>query len=194
MKYSFLLLPVFLLQTSSYAQRATRKLESSTITTTSKNFEGRFFTVTLSNTDIVPILLKLGPYKRIDNNDTLNLARTYPCNDRSVGEYYDLHDLVSEEDNCVRWYSLQLVKPNDSLQFVIKLKDFGNSDTSRLYFCYTKEIKVVDKEYGFYTDPKKFLMMKDMRDFSTNYVTLTKNTSNTGLAKVGLSVYLSTNH
>ncbi|RYE44533.1 MAG: hypothetical protein EOP48_22535 [Sphingobacteriales bacterium] len=129
--------------------------------------------------------------KHITNGDTLNLARTYPCTSPTVGEYYDLHDIVDEENNCVRWYTLQQIRPKDTLRFVVKLKDFDKSNASRLYYCYTKEIKDTDREHILNTDPKLIYIMKESRDFETSYVVIHKDALNTGFAKVGLNLYLS---
>jgi len=161
-----------------YGQRANRSTEQSTENYQPAIFAGRYFNVTLFNNDTVPILLKLGPTTQIANGDTLDLARTYPCSNPSVGEYYDIQDLVSEEDNCLRWYTLQPIKPKDTLKFVVKLKDFDNSDTSRFYYCYTKEIKMVDKELNLYIDPKKIYMMTEPRKFEVSYMVLDKNAPN----------------
>jgi hypothetical protein len=189
--FLLLILSFLLLQTIIYGQRATRRPQPLTSLYQPATFEGHYFTVTLTNTDTVPVLLKLGPTSHIKNSDTLNLARTYPCSNPSVGEYYDLHDLVSEENNCLGWYTLQLIKPKDTLRFVIKLKDFDKSDTSRIYYCYTKEIKKVDKELNLYADSKKIYMMKDSRNFRTSFIAVDKNALNTCFAKVGLNIYLS---
>ena len=192
MRSTFLLILSFLFaQQMVYGQRATRSPKPSTAIYQPATFEGRYFTVTLTNNDTVPIFLKLGPSSQIENGDTLNLARTYPCNSPTIGEYYDLHDLVDQENNCIRWYTLQQIKPKDTLRFVVKLKDFDKSDTSRFYYCYTKEIKEVDRELDLYTGPKKIYMMKESRDFKTDYVVIDKNALNTGFARVGLNIYLS---
>jgi len=193
MKYSIvLILLILLLQPSANGQRATRKPVPLTTISHIDSFTVRYFYVTLFNTDTVPVLLKLGPTSQIAPNDTLRLARTFPCSDPSSGEYYDLHDLVSEEDNCVRWYTLQLIKPKDSLQFVVKLKDFDKANTSRLYLCYTKEITKTDRELNLYVDPKKIYMQKESRKFKTSYVAINENAPNTSFAEVGLNIYLST--
>jgi hypothetical protein len=192
MRSTFLAILSFLFaQQMVYAQRATRSFKAPTAIYQPTIFESRYFAVTLTNTDTVSILLKLGPFRRIENGDTLNLARTYPCNSPTVGQYYDLHDLVDQEDNCVRWYTLQQLKPKDTLRFMVRLKDFDNSDTSRFYCCYTKKIKKVDRELNLYTEPKKIYIMKESRDFKTNYVVIGKNALNTGFTKVGLNIYLS---
>lgn len=192
MRQSFILiLFFFFLQLSVSGQRTTRKPQVRPEVYQPPTFAGRYFTVTLINSDTVAILLKLGPTKQIENGDTLKLARTYPCSSPAVGEYYDLHDQVSEEDNCVRWYTLQTLKPNDTLRFVVKLKDFDKSDSSRLYYCYTKEVKKIDKELHMYDDPEKVYMMKEGRDFETNFVAIGKNALNTGFEKFGLNIYIS---
>jgi hypothetical protein len=192
MKPAFLLILSFLsVHQTVFGQRATRRTQLSTAAYQPVTFEGRYFIVTLTNTDTIPILLKLGPTKPIENGDTLNLARTYPCSSPTVGEYYDLHDLVGQEDNCVTWYTLQQIKPKDTLRFVVKLKDFDKSDTSRFYYCYTKEVRIVDRELNLYTEPKKIYIMKESRDFKTDYVVICKDALNTGSAKVGLNIYLS---
>ena len=165
-----------LFQSFTYGQRSTRKLHLSTTINYPDSFAGRFFNVILINSDTVPFLLRLGPSKKIKNNDTYDLARAYTCNNPLGREYYDLDNLVSEENNCVRWYTLQLIIPKDSLHFVVKLKDFDQLDTARLYFCFTKEITKVDRELDMYADPKKIVMMKDGRDFKSNYVSIHKNT------------------
>jgi len=189
-----LILFVFFLQPFVFGQRATRKPQSTPIVLRPTTFEGRYFTVTLTNTDSVPVFLKLGPTRQIQNGDTLSLARTYPCSSPTVGEYYDLQGLVDQEDNCVRWYTLQQIKPEDTLKFIVKLKDFDKSDTSRFYYCYTKEVRRVDKELHMYDDPKTIYMMKESRDFETNFVAIDKNALNTGFAKVGLNIYISTSN
>src|SRR5689334_18763005 len=104
MKPTVLLLLSLFVQYTVFCQRSTRRPQPTTSIYVPPVFQGRYFAVTLTNTDSVPILLKLGYSKQIENGDTLNLARTYPCNNASIGEYYDFHDLVSQEDNCVRWY------------------------------------------------------------------------------------------
>ena len=187
---AFLILFLFV-QYKVFCQRSTRRPRPSTSIYQPPVFQGRYFAVTLTNTDTIPILLKLGFSKQIENGDTLNLSRIFPCGNTSVGEYYDLHDLVAQEDNCVRWYSLQQINPKDTLRFVVKLKDFGNSDTARFYYCYTKEIKKVDRELNLYTDPKKIYLMKDSRDFQTSYVVINREALNTGFTKIGLNIYLS---
>jgi hypothetical protein len=73
----------------------------------------------------------------------------------------------------------------------VKLKDFDKSDTSRFYYCYTKEVRIVDRELNLYTEPKKIYIMKESRDFKTDYVVICKDALNTGSAKVGLNIYLS---
>jgi hypothetical protein len=191
-KFAYLTI-LFLLSVQQfvYGQRTTRRPQPSIAVYQPAPFEGRYFNVTLTNTDTVPILLKIGITKQIANGDTLNLARTYPCSSLTEGEYYDLHDLVADEDDCVRWYTLQQIRPKDTLRFVVRLKNFYKSATSRFYYCYTKEIKVVDKELQLYTDPGKIYLMKENRDFETNFVTINKNALNTGFSKVGLNIYIS---
>jgi hypothetical protein len=192
MRPTFLLIVSFLLaQQSIYAQRLTKIPQASTAVYQAPAFQGRYFTVTLTNTDTVPILLKLGITKQITNGDTLNLARTYTCSSPTVFEYYDLHDLVNEENFCIRWYTLQQITPKDTLRFVVKLKDFDKSDTSRIYYCYTREIKEADKKHILNTDPKPIYVMKESRDFETSYVVINRDALNTGFAKVGLNIYLS---
>jgi hypothetical protein len=83
------------------------------------------------------------------------------------------------------------MRPKDTLRFVVKLKDFDKSATSRFYYCYTREIKKVDRELQMYTEPEKVYMMKENRDFETNFVAIDKNALNTGFAKVGLNIYIS---
>src|SRR5687767_220819 len=110
MRQSFLLITFFIfLQPLVFGQQSTRNPQSTPVVYLPTTFEGRYFEVTLINSDTVPVFLKLGPITQIENGDTLNLARTYPCSSPTVGEYYDLHDLVDQEDNCVRWYTLQLI-------------------------------------------------------------------------------------
>lgn len=138
-------------------------------------FPGRCFSITLSNNDTVPVLLKLGPVGQIEDNDTLNLARTYPCSHPAERSSYDLHDLLSWESSCISWYTLQLIKPGDTLQFMVRLKDFDESGTSRLYYCYTKEIIGIDKELNMYADRTKIYMQKEARSFQTSYVVLNKH-------------------
>ncbi|MBA2746303.1 MAG: hypothetical protein H0U44_08775 [Flavisolibacter sp.] len=163
-------------------QRATRRPQTATTISQPDTFSGRYFAVTLVNNDTVPVLLKLGPRSQIDNKDTMNLARTYPCSNPSVGEYYDLHDLLSWEGSCVTWYTLQLIKPADTIRFVVKLKDFDKSDTSRLYYCYTREITTTDRQLNMYADRTKIYMQKEERNFQTSYVVLDKHAPNSGFA------------
>lgn len=183
MRPSSLLSLLFILVTQfAFGQRTTRLPQTATVISQPETFEGRYFNITLSNNDTVPILLKLGPRSQIKNNDTLNLARTYPCSNPSAGEYYDLHDLLSWESSCVTWYTLQLIKPGDTIRFMVKLKDFDKSDTSRLYYCYTKEIIATDKELNMYADRTKIYMQKEGRNFKTSYVVLDKHAPNSSFA------------
>lgn len=190
MRPAVLLILFLFVQNTVFCQRSTRKPQLSTSIYQPPVFEGRYFPVMLTNTDTIPFFLKLGFSKQIENGDTLNLSRNFPCSNPSVGDYYDLHDLVAQEDNCVRWYSLQQIKPKDTLLFVVKLKDFGNSDTARFYYCYTKEVKKVDRELHLYADPKKIYLMKDSHDFQTSYVVIYKESLNTGFTKIGLNIYI----
>jgi hypothetical protein len=177
MKQGLLIILLFF-QLFSHGQRSKRNNQSLVTTYQPDSFAGHYLKITLTNSDTVPVLLRLGPGKRIENNDTLSLARMYPCNNPSVGEYYDLDYLVSEEINCVRWYTLQLIKPKDTLQFILKLKDFLAGDTTRLYSCFTKEITKMDKELNLYSDPKSIIIMKDVRNFKTTYINVAVATPN----------------
>lgn len=196
MRQSFLLFIFFILLTHfAFGQRTTRRPQTVTTINQPDTFAGRYFNITLSNNDTVPILLKLGPRSQIGNNDTLNLARTYPCSNPSAGEYYDLHDLVSWESSCVTWYTLQVIKPGDTIQFLVKLKDFDKSDSSRLYYCYTREITANDRELNMYVDRTKVYMQKEGRDFKTSFVVLDKHAPNSSFA-IGwqTEVQSATNH
>lgn len=183
MKQSVIFLLLFLfLQPIAFAQRATKKSQPSNNIYQTDNFTGRYISVTLFNLDTVPVLLKLGPTRQLVNNDTLNLARTFPCSNPFAGEYYDLHDLVSWENSSVGWYTLQLIKPKDSIRFVVKLNGFDKSDTSRLYYCYTKEIKKIDRDLDLYADIENIYMQKEERNFKTKYITIDKHAPNSGFA------------
>jgi hypothetical protein len=192
MRQPFLLILFHLfLQPLVFGQRLPGNSQATPVVYKPAIFEGRYFTLTIVNFDTVPILLQLGPTKLKAKGDTLNLARTYPCSSPEIGEYYDLHDLVEQENNCLRWYTLQTIKPRDTTRFVVKLKDFHKSDSSRLYYSYTREVKKIDKELHMYEDTKTIYIMKEDRDFETNFITIDKNALNTGLAKVGLNIYIS---
>ena len=183
MKQSVILLLLFLLlQLIVFGQRATKKPQTSNNIYQTDNFTGHYFTVTLFNIDTLPVLLKLGPTRQLVNNDTLNLTRTFPCSNPSAGEYYDLHDLLNMENSCVYWYTLQLIKPGDTIKFTVKLKDFDKSDSSRLYYRYTREVTTTDRELNMYADPTKIYMQKEDRDFQTNFVVLNKHAPNIALA------------
>jgi hypothetical protein len=179
MRPTFLLILSFLfVQQQIYGQRLTRRPQQSTAVYEPFAFQGTYFTVLLTNSDTVPIFLKLGLCKQIANGDTLNLARTYPCRSPSVGEYYDLHDLVDEISEGVGWYTLQQIRPKDTLRFFVKLKDFDKSDTSRFYYCYTKEINEADRKHIIDTDQKIISIMKESRDFEASYVVIAKDALN----------------
>lgn len=169
----FHILFLLLFQTVLFGQRNGRRLQPSiTAAYQPKTFEGRLFPVTLSSNDTVLVFLKLGFSKPIENGDTLNLARTYNCNNPESGGYYDLHDLVEQENNCLRWYNLQPIKPGDTLRFFVRLKDFDETATSKLYYCYTKEIKSIDKELKLYSDPKLIYLTHEPRNFESRRVIL----------------------
>jgi hypothetical protein len=175
---SFLL--VCHLQASS--QRISRIPQTTSTSTYSAPFSGRLFNVTLTNDGADSILLKLSPSKKIKNNDTLNLSRTYHCNNSLFDEHYDLDNTYSQISSCVNWYTLQLIKPGDSLHFVVKLGDFDLTDTARLYFFFTNSFTKIDREVEMHRDPRKIYMMKEERNFLANYVILEKNMSGITLA------------
>lgn len=182
MKYSFLLLcSMILFGSIIHAQRSGRRAAKAITTFQPEMFEGRFFNVDLSNADTIPILLKLGYCKQIENGDTLNLARSFNCGNSSNEEYYDLHDLVSEEDNCIRWYSLQLIEPGTYLSFVVKLKDYEKASNSKLYYCFTKELQKFEKELNLAKATNHIVIMRGPQKFSTACISLNNEFNETRL-------------
>ena len=154
-----------------------------------ENFEGRYFNVMLTNNDTISYWLKIGARMGIDG-DTLNLSRTFSCN--YPGYYYDFHDQVDQEDVCVRWYTLSQIKPNDSLRFVVKLKDFINGYVCRLFYCYVKESDLSEMELCLLTQPKTLVLMKESRDVESNYAVFDKDTIKTNNSKPGLIIQINT--
>jgi hypothetical protein len=189
MQQSFLFL-FLVLQIFSYGQRSGRRpLHANPVYVSYEEptFSGQCFKLTLINDDTIAVLLRIRPGKRIEHSDTLNLPRIYSCID-PTREHYDLDYSAQWESSCVRWYSLQLIKPRDTLHFTVNLKDFGEADSARLYFCFTQQILKVDTNLDLYSDPKKIYIMKEGRDFQTNYIRLSGSKPNTiSLPKSNLS-------
>ncbi len=168
----------------TYCQRASRRPQSTSLFTSSVPFSGRLFNATLTNDGKDSILLKLGPYNRIDRNDTLNLLRTSHCDYSTIGEHYDL-DNNSEQIGCVNWYTLQLIKPRETIQFLLRMGDFDQTDTAHLYFFFTKSFTKLDRELELYSNPQKIFMMKESRKFLSGYVVVEKSNPNIILAICG---------
>lgn len=182
MKSAFLV-TIFLLacHIQTHCQRASRRPQSTSLITSSIPFSGRLFYATLTNEGKDSILLKLGPYNRIDRDDTLNLVRTSHCDNSTIGEHYDL-DNNSEQIGCVNWYTLQLIKPKETIQFLVRMGDFDQTDTARLYFFFTKIFTRLDRELELYGNPQKIYMMKESRKFLSGYVVVEKSNPNITLA------------
>jgi hypothetical protein len=172
-----------------FSQRVTRRSQQTTLFYHAPVLQSRYFSAVLTNTDSVPILLKLGICKRLDNGDTLNLARISPYPNPSMGEYY-LHYLVDQENEDALWYTLQEIRPNDTLRFIVRLKDFDNTDSAKFSYSYTREIKEADSKNSLNSDHKLFVM-KEPREFNTTQFLITGCELNTLFAKVGLDIYLS---
>lgn len=187
MKQSFLFL-FLLLQLTSYGQRSGRRpLPSSGVNRQYERpkYNGPFFDVTLINGDTIPFLLRLGLSKRIENKDTLSLARIYNCNKPDSGVYYDLDYPASDILSCERWFSFQLVNPRDTIDFTVSLNHYEETDAARLYFCYTNEVTVQDKNHALSADPKTIYITKDERDFDTNHIVLSRRKPNVILLHCG---------
>ena len=192
-----------LFQQMAFGQRAHRRFSGSQALQTSQtsspdykpvNFEGRCFTVMLTNNDTISYWLKLGVRRGIDNGDTLNLSRTFSCNSPDGSYYYDFHDEVDQEDVCVRWYTLTQVRPNDSLRFVVKLKDFINGYVSRLFYCNIRESNLSETDLCLLTQPRSLVLMKESREVESSYVVIEKDTFKTNISKPGLIVQISATH
>ncbi len=80
MKRTILLLLLFsqLLCFSQWSERRTSSANSVYTSYNEPAFSGQCFNITLINSDTTPTLLRLGPGKRIENGDTVTLARIYP--------------------------------------------------------------------------------------------------------------------
>jgi hypothetical protein len=167
----------------TYCQRALRRPRPISAFTSSVPFSGRLFDVTLTNGGNDSILLRLGAGKKIHGDDTLDLIRTSHCNTSEAGEHYDLDVGPDEVISCVSWYTLQLLKPGDTLHFMVKLENFDQADTARLYFFYTKSFTKSDREVEYYYDPKKIYIMKEERKLLSSFVVAEKNE-----AKIALRV------
>lgn len=135
---------------------------------------GRYFNVTLTNNDTVPILLKLGPKTVIGNYDTISLGITCSYTDDD-DKRYDLNESSSLDDNCDCWYILELIKPKDTIYFVIKLLGFDQLDIAKLYYSYTREIPSIDQENKLNKDHDIIYFRKDKRDFDTQQILLNKH-------------------
>ena len=180
MKQSFLFL-FLLLQLISYGQRSGRRPLSPSATSIAyegPKFNGRFFDVTLINGDTIPFLLRLGLSKRIENKDTLSLARIYSCSKPVTGVYYDLDYPASDVLSCVRWFSFQLVNPGDTFHFTVSLNDYEETDAGRLYYCYSNKITRQNEKHAFDSDPKTIYITKEAGDFDTNYIVLSTDKPN----------------
>ena len=187
MKQSFLFL-FLLLQLISYGQRSGRRPLSSSAATRhyeGPKFNGPFFDVTLINGDTIRFLLRLGLSKRLENKDTLSLARIYNCNKPDSGVYYDLDNPDSEVVSCVRWFSFQLVNPRDTIDFTASLNHYEETDAARLYYCYSNKVTKQDENHALHSDPKTIYITKDARDFDTNYIVLSTDKPNVILLHCG---------
>ena len=96
--------------------------------------------VHIFNSDTVPIYLRFGPSHSVWLDDTINLAKVYSCTDDSKKPYYDLDYLKSEEDNCIRWFSPQILNPGDTAEITCRLTDHNLNDSTRLYIGYTAKM------------------------------------------------------
>jgi hypothetical protein len=143
----------------------------------SDHYPGRYFNVTLSNNDCVPILLKLGAAPKLKENDTLHLSRTYNCNNNDgTYSYYDLHDLKERDISCIKWYALQLIRPAETIRFVVKLHDFDTAAPVELLYCYTREITSQDITLEQYAEKNTTILRRDIRAFETIYLKLNRET------------------
>jgi hypothetical protein len=131
------------------------------------------------------ILLRLGLSKRIENKDTLSLARIYSCSKPVTGVYYDLDYPASDVLSCVRWFSFQLVNPRDTFDFTVSLNDYEETDAGRLYYCYTNKITRQDEHHALYSDPKTIYITKEERDFDTKHIVLSTSKPNVILLHCG---------
>jgi len=188
-----------LFQLMAFSQRANRRSSGSQTSQFSQtsppvkqpaNFEGPYFNVILTNNDTISYWLKVGLGNGSEDGDTLNLSRTFPCNYPDAGFYYDFHDQVEQEDDCVKWYTLRPIKPNDSLRFVVKLKDFISGYMSRLYYCYVRGRDLSEMELCLLTQPKSLVIMKVSRDVESRYVVLDKDIISTNISKQGLTIQI----
>ncbi|MCG2616734.1 hypothetical protein LZZ85_20715 [Terrimonas sp. NA20] len=165
-----------LLQLQAPGQRSGRRPSSSPTDPIPCKYPGRYFNLTLSNNDSEPILLKLGPITQIEDDDTLILFKNTNCNFSNKNFYYDLHDVQEWETSCITWYTLQLIQPGQTIRFVVKLNDFDSLGSSKLFYCYTRQIIATDQQLGMYADRSKIILQKcEGRDFETSYLALNKN-------------------
>ena len=120
--------------------------------------------------------MKLGPKTQIENNDTLSLGITYSCTDDD-DKYYDVNESSFLLDNCIGWYTLQLIKPEETIHFVIELIGFDKFIIPKFYYSYTKEIKPFDREHYLNKDRSIIYIEKDKRHFHVKQILLNKQSS-----------------
>jgi hypothetical protein len=181
---SFFILWLFFfgLNLLTYGQRTLRKTPPTSEAWVPFECLGRLYSVTFTNSGNDSILLKLGSYQTLENNDTICLGKASHCDQSNIGQHYDLDDTPREIVSCVNWYTLRLVKPGDTIHFYARLMELNEADTTRLYFFFTKTFTASDRELEFYTVPNKVYMMMSPRDFYSGYGIVQAGASNVDLA------------
>jgi hypothetical protein len=131
---------------------------------------GKVIQVEITNADTLPVYLRFGPWRSIWQVDTVALVRYYSCRQNQQYPYYELDYFVSEENNCVSWYTLQKINPGDTVRLVCKLKDLADTDSSTLYIKYLKDLDRLESIAKYLNDPNTIVQLKESMEFKHTYV------------------------
>jgi len=179
MKGLFTVLFPFFISTS-FGQRVHKTQQVASILPP-ETVKGQLIQVQIINADSVPLYIRSGPFHFLNGGDTVELAKIYDCTDDSKKPYYDLDYLTSEENNCVRWYTLQMVNPGDTVGVTCRLTGFNWNDSTRLYIGYITKLRSDDSRL--FSDPNAIYIMKEPRAFEWIYLQIQKSESAMRLAK-----------
>ncbi len=131
---------------------------------------GKVIQVEITNADTMPVYLRFGPWRSIWHIDTVALVRYYSCLQNQQNSYYELDYFVSEENNCIPWYSLQKINPGDTARLFCKLKDLTNADSSKLYVKYLKNLARLQSIDNDLNDPNTVVQLRGAMEFKHMYV------------------------
>jgi|GEM_PF-3586697 len=172
MKFLLVTLPLLLFCQQLIAQRGGRyrSAQSDARVYQPPVITGKIIRVEITNADTLPVYLRFGPWKSIHTTDTVALVRYYSCQQNRQYTYYELDYFVSQENNCLLWYTLQKVNPGDTVRLFCKLKDLTDTETSKLYIRYLKDLGSLQFIASQLNDPNKIVQLRESIEFKQIYI------------------------